>query len=931
MLSANSSGLGSAAWDDLVTQTGLHVTVRGTAGQDTIEVAPGDSHRLTINGTSRDYAARAVERVTILAEPGDTVILHDTPGDDTLTAGPGQARLDAAGLTIEAGGWGTLIVHAGSGGVDQAHLNDSPGDDRLVSRPEMTELAGEGFLIRVESFAYVHGYARCGGDDLAELHGSAGDDLLVGRDSWSRLVGEGYANRAKFFRRVVAYAGGGSGVDHARLYDSAGDDYFYADPTQATLSGSAFSVQAVGFDSVTGYATSGGFDWAELVDSPGDDALWADPTQAALFGSGYINRAMYFDAVHAYARGGGNDLANLHDSPGDDTYVGNETWGKLYGASYLVRAKFFDSVHAYADSGGNDTAQLAGSPGMDTFVGRERYSRLSGPGYEHRVEGFGAVLAKGSAADQALLFDSPAADLLEARDNQVRLVEGGAGAVRISAGFGAVTARLSQPGDQADVVPGSRVDLRIERPAEETLIQAIEYLDASDPTWGFQAAIDALPASGGAVVLPAGTYTLRQGLVLRSGVTLRGAADRGTVLTRPNRVEIRLASAARTGDSAILVESTEGLRVGDDVAILAYGEPNVAQVRIASIEAGRIGLEQPIATTSLFQPGMTASVANYFPLIRANWTHQGLHVSGIVIENLVVDGNLDPAVETWRISGPALIQLQNTSDALVRQTSVRNSPCAGIRLEHGHDNRIEDTAIEAVRGHGIYVFGEADSTIANVTVRQAGYATTGSSGDGILVDGSSNVDVENSLVEGSFRYGLHPGGALNRGGVWHNNVSRDNGNNGYNFCWDNFDILAAGNLLENNGRHGVGGLGLGGPFGDMFNTVSGNLIRGNARCGIEINGGSDNFLIGNTIVDNSQLAIGLFSGIALADAHYVVVSGNRSGSDAAPRQRFGIEEFVGANDNLIAGNDVAGNRQGGVLVTGVTTTVTANAGSIVGP
>ena len=48
-------------------------------------------------------------------------------------------------------------------------------------------------------------------------------------------------------------------------------------------------------------------------------------------------------------------------------------------------------------------------------------------------------------------------------------------------------------------------------------------------------------------------------------------------------------------------------------------------------------------------------------------------------------------------------------------------------------------------------------------------------------------------------------------------------------------------------------------------------------------------------------------------------------------QRFGIEEFVGANDNLIAGNDVAGNRQGGVLVTGVTTTVTANAGSIVGP
>lgn len=928
MLSANISGLDSAAWDDLVTLTGVHLTVRGTAAQDTIEVAPGANHRLTINGASRDYAARAVEQVTILAAAGDTVILHDTPGDDTLTAGPGQARLAAAGLAIEASGWETLIVHGGSGGVDVAHLDDSPGDDRFVSRPEMTELAGEGFLIRVESFAYVHGYARRGGDDLAELHGSAGNDLLVGRDSWSRLAGEGYANRAKFFKRVVAYAGGGSGVDHARLYDSSGDDYFYADPTQATLSGDAFSVQAVGFDSVTGYATSGGFDWAELVDSPGDDTLYANPTQAALFGSGYINRAMLFDTVHAYARGGGNDIANLHDSPGDDTYVGNETWGKLYGASYMVRAKFFDSVHAFADSGGNDAAQLAGSPGMDPFVSRESYSRLSGPGYEHRVEGFGAVLAKGSAGDEALLFDSGAADLLEARNNQVQLTEGGAGAVRISAGFGKVTARLSQPGDQAVVPPGGRVDLRIERPAEPVVIQASEYLDASDPTRGFQAAIDALPASGGVVVLPEGTYTLRQGLVLRSGVTLRGA-DGGTVLTRPNRVEIRLTSAARTGDSAILVDSAKGLKVGDDVAILAYGEPNVAQVRIASIEPGRIVLEQPIATPSLFEPGMTASVVNYFPLIRANWDHQGVHVSGIVIENLVVDGNLDPAVETWRISGPALIQLQNTSDAVIRQTTVRNSPCAGIRLEQGHDNRIENTAVQTVRGHGIYVSGEADTTISAVTVRQAGYATTGSSGDGILVDGSSNVDVENSLVEGSFRYGLHPGGELKRGGVWRNNVSRDNGNNGFHFCWDNFDILVAGNLLEGNGRHGVGGLGLGGLFGDMFNTVSGNLIRNNARCGIEINGGSDNFLIGNTIVDNSQLAIGRFSGIALADAHYVVVSGNRSGSDASPRQRFGIEEFVGANDNLIVDNDVAGNRDGGISVTGATTTVTANAGSVV--
>ena len=130
-------------------------------------------------------------------------------------------------------------------------------------------------------------------------------------------------------------------------------------------------------------------------------------------------------------------------------------------------------------------------------------------------------------------------------------------------------------------------------------------------------------------------------------------------------------------------------------------------------------------------------------------------MSSIVIENLVADGNLDPAVETWRISGPALIQLQNN----VRTPMIAKPPFAtlrGIRLEHGHDNRIEDTAIEGrPRDHGIYVSGEADTQFRLLPVRQAGYATTGSSGDGILVDGSSRT-WRTAVVEGSFRYGLHP-------------------------------------------------------------------------------------------------------------------------------------------------------------------------------
>ena len=136
-----------------------------------------------------------------------------------------------------------------------------------------------------------------------------------------------------------------------------------------------------------------------------------------------------------------------------------------------------------------------------------------------------------------------------------------------------------------------------------------------------------------------------------------------------------------------------------------------------------------------------------------------------------------------------------------------------------------------------------------------------------------------------------------------------------------------GNVLENNDRYGVGGLGLGGNFGDYFNTVSDNLIRGNGREGIMVNGGSENTIVGNTIVDNSQLQPGRFSGILLLNSSDVLVTGNTIGTESGePSQKYGVEESGSANDNVIVGNDTAGNIVGGIYVIGATTTVANNTG-----
>jgi len=870
----------SASFDDQVTLEGSHLTVYGTAGQASIEVATGSEYCVTFNGSSRTFDAASIDRITIVADSEDTVVLHDTAGDDTIYGNPDEIRVVAESLTLEATGAGEMVVVADGGGVDEAHLSDSAGDDLFVSSWESSTLSGEGYSLRVDSAEYVHGYARLGGDDRATFYGTDGDESYVGKETWGRLSGDDFALRAKFFDQVTVYAG--LGTDEAKLCDSAGDDTFYATPSEATL-----------------------------------------------LGDGYTHRVVGFDAVHAYARSGGYDIANLHDSAGKDTYVATDVFGKLYGTDFLIRAKFFDSVHAYADSGGYDTAQLNGTSGADSFESRSTHSWLRGDGYEHRVGSFDYVFAKaGGGEDEALIYDSDGTDNVVVEGRTVTLSEGDSGTSRQAVGFSTVTTRLSQDADQATVADDVGIDIRVERPGEPTIVYAAGFLDSESPTWGIQDAIDSLPEEGGVVVLPEGTFTLRQGLVLRDGVTLQGAGDK-TVLVRPDHVETRLTVTATTGATYIEVESTDGFQVGDDISILAYGQSEVAHHTIVKIEAGKIYLDEPIAVEGTFSPEDVASVVNYAPLIRTAWEHEEVTTAGVVVEDLVLDGNMDESTETWRIGAPSLLHLEGAIDAVVRNVTARNANAGGIYLAGGHDNRIENVVVEMVRGHGIFVTEEADTVVSNATVRQAGYATRGVAGDGIFVVGSSDIRVEDSLVEGCLRHGLHPGGDLNRGGVWINNTSRDNGGNGFHFCWDNFDLLVAGNVLEDNGRYGIGGLGLGGDFGDCFNTISDNVIRGNAREGIQVNGGSYNTIVGNTIVDNSQLGTGQFSGILLANCTYVVVSDNTIGTETGEAiQEYGIEEYGTANDSQIVRNDASGNVEGGIYVTGTTTTVEDNEGSV---
>ena len=66
--------------------------------------------------------------------------------------------------------------------------------------------------------------------------------------------------------------------------------------------------------------------------------------------------------------------------------------------------------------------------------------------------------------------------------------------------------------------------------ADPAVVSVDDFAGRESFTAGIQEAIDALPADGGVVVIPPGTYLLRRSVALRAHVTLRGAGST-TVLT----------------------------------------------------------------------------------------------------------------------------------------------------------------------------------------------------------------------------------------------------------------------------------------------------------------------------------------------------------------------------------------------------------------
>ena len=379
------------------------------------------------------------------------------------------------------------------------------------------------------------------------------------------------------------------------------------------------------------------------------------------------------------------------------------------------------------------------------------------------------------------------------------------------------------------------------------VIDAARYFDPNSPTCGLQEAIDAVSPAGGVVVIPPGVYTLRRGLVLRSGLALRGSGA-ATVLRKHPAFMSLLAANCPIGAREIEVKDTAGFEVGSEIGVWdrENGGWHVTHAIVKAVKGGRVSLDRP--TTRQYQTGRGALAVNFFPALTAEAQ------SALAIESLQIDGNLP----------------RQPADAPIDFTF------AAVHLVNCTRARASDLWVTLWPG------------------------------DGISVQGGSDIQVIGCTVSRCRGHGFHPGTSLTNA-VFTGNIARENGWDGLYFCAKVRYCTVSGNVFSFNGWSGIGGLGDG---GDEWNTCSANTCVANGRAGIQVNNGRNNTATGNVCVNNSRSAPGQWAGIAIQNAAACLVTGNRCGDDQTPpTQHVGIAESGQSDHNLISGNHLGGSKK----------------------
>jgi hypothetical protein len=369
-----------------------------------------------------------------------------------------------------------------------------------------------------------------------------------------------------------------------------------------------------------------------------------------------------------------------------------------------------------------------------------------------------------------------------------------------------------------------------------------------------QAGVDYVARLGGGCVhLGSGTYHMRHGLRMASGVSLLGSGPDTVLLKRPGEAQL-LARDSDWYETSVEVADATAYRPGDAIMLRSYVDKSdrlrsVVRETVTKVEGGILWLSGRLRSNMWLED--RTSAAPLFPLISAaEETHD------VRIENLTLDGNLDGNDEiNGNYSGGVFLQ----------------------RCDRWHFSRV---------------------TSRNYN------------GDGFSFQVCDDVSFSQCRAEGNANLGFHPGSGSQRP-VFENCISVNN-NQGIFFCWGVTDGRAEGCTCSDNRDYGIS---IG--HRDTDNRIVDCEIERNHKVGLlfreqeAFRAGHRNLVTGCTIRDNGYNADGV--GVEVrGETHDIVLEGNVIADTGQQKQRIGIRigekadkissgtnTFIGLNEDVV--------------------------------
>lgn len=377
-----------------------------------------------------------------------------------------------------------------------------------------------------------------------------------------------------------------------------------------------------------------------------------------------------------------------------------------------------------------------------------------------------------------------------------------------------------------------------------------------------QAALDALPATGGRVILLDGTYNTIANITVPATSALEGQSF--------NTIIIPAGAAITNG----IVLNGNNIKLANFKITLAAGcgtggaRPNVVYA---------IGMNH-LLIENMYLVG-DKSVAD---------DGSNLRQCGILFDN-VDDSEINTV---WSEDNMKYgIHLYNGSDYnVVNGCRSQGNAQSGIYIYTSSNNNTITGNICQSNGNGIIV--EASSSYNTIT---GNTCLTGGNGIFLFTSADNNTITGNTLQNcgGTALYMYNSGYNTITG-----NTIQGNTTNGVYFR-NTYHNTIAGNSVQGNGNSGIY------LRQTTYSTIIGNTCRGNTHYGLYIYSSTDNnTIIGNICVDNDSGDTNTYDGINVTTSNYNIIEGNKCYiTVAGAKQRYGINIASGTG-NIVRDNDL---------------------------